>query len=296
MRTGIYITLLLIVAFSAAKAQKPLTMTDDSVKFGNTMCPGVWVDIPEVKLETVRSEWKKAVEKGTKSNALVAENEITIFGAILKDISDVPVNIFSEVQLQDSLVRLFSAVELSRDEFTKVNSREHEQLKKMLNQFAKDQYLKVAQDQLSKEESTLKDLEKELSSIRKEKEKLEKEIQSANTTISEEDYKLISVKKAMEVTDADLDIKSTELSTMADGDAKKALQSEVKDLQKAKKSQLKEIGSSESKISKSNTLIEDNKNAITENLKKQEEFSEKINTQNLQVDKYTKKLKTIESY
>jgi len=296
MKTGIYIALLLIVSFSAAKAQKPLTMTDDSVKFGNTMCPGVWVDIPEVKLETVRSEWKKAVEKGTKSNALVAENEITIFGAILKDISDVPVNIFSEVQLQDSLVRLFSAVELSRDEFTKVNSREHEQLKKMLNQFAKDQYLKVAQDQLSKEESTLKDLEKELSSIRKEKEKLEKEIQSANTTISEEDYKLISVKKAMEVTDADLDIKSTELSTMADGDAKKALQSEVKDLQKAKKSQLKEIGSSESKISKSNTLIEDNKNAITENLKKQEEFSEKINTQNLQVDKFTKKLKTIESY
>lgn len=296
MKTGIYITLLLIITISAANAQKPLKMTDDSVKFGNTMCPGVWVDIPEVNLETVRTEWKKAVEKGTKSNALVTGNEITIFGAVLKDISDVPVNIFSEVQLQDSMVRLFSAVEMRRDEFTKVNSKEHEQLKKALKQFAKDQYVKVAQDQLSKEESTLTDLEKELSSIRKEKEKLEKEIQSANTTISEEDYKLASVKKAMEVTDADLDSKSTELSTMADGDAKKATQSEVKDLQKEKKSQLKDIGSSESKISKSNTLIGDNNNAILENLKKQEALVEKINTQKLEVDKYTNKLKTIESY
>ncbi|NTW25765.1 MAG: hypothetical protein HGA37_13800 [Lentimicrobium sp.] len=296
MRTGIYITLLLLFTITAAKAQKPLTMTDDSVKFGNTMCPGVWVDIPEVSLETVRSEWKKVVEKGTKSNALVTGNEITIFGAVLKDISDVPVNIFSAVETHDSLVRLFSAVELSRDVFTKVNSKEHEQLKKALKQFAKDQYEKVAEDQLSTEETKLKDLEKELSSVKKEKEKLEKEIQSANTTISEENYKLASVKKAMEVTDADLDRKSTELSTMGDGDAKKALQSEVKDLQKAKKTQLKDIESSESKISKSNTLIEDNNKSIAENLKKQEASVEKINNQKLVVDKFTQKLKTIESY
>ncbi len=296
MRTGIYIALLFFTMTSALQAQKPLTITDDSVKFGNTLCPGIWIDIPETKLETVRGNWIKFIEKGTKSKALVAVNEITIFGALLTDISEAPVNIFSSVEGKDSLVRLFAALELKRDEFTRINSKEHEQLKKAVKQFAKDQYVKVAEDQLSAQESTLKDLEKELSSVRKEKEKLEKGIQSANTSISEETYKIESFQKELKVTEAALDAKSTELSTMADGDAKKAVQSEVKDLQKKKKENLKDISTSENKVSKANTLIKDNKSAIEANLKQQDELGNKVSDQNLVVKKYSDKLKTIESY
>ncbi|MHC1776835.1 MAG: hypothetical protein AB9834_15640 [Lentimicrobium sp.] len=296
MRTGIYIALLFFTMISAANAQKPLTITDDSVKFGNTLCPGIWIDIPETKLETVRSSWIKYIEKGTKSKAIVTGNEITLFGALLSDISEAPVNIFSAAEGKDSLVRLFAALELKRDEFTMINSKEHEQLKKAVKQFAKDQYVKVAEDQLSVQESKLKDLEKELSSVRKEKEKLEKEIQSANTSISEEKYKIQTVQKELNVTEAALDAKSTELSTMADGDAKKALQSEVKDLQKKKKENMKDISSSENKISKANTLIKDNNSAIEANLKQQDEFGKKVSDQKLEVKKYSEKLKTIESY
>ncbi len=296
MRTGIYIALLIFTMLSATQAQKPLTITDDSFKFGNTLCPGIWIDIPETKLETVRGNWIKYIEKGTKSNALVTGNEITLFGALLKDISEALVNIFSAVEGKDSLVRLFVSLELKRDEFTKINSKEHEQLKKAVKQFAKDQYVKVAEEQLSAQESKLKDLEKELSSMRKEKEKLEKEIQSANTSISEEKYKIETFQKEMKVTESALDAKSTELSTMADGDAKKAVQSEVKDLQKKKKENMKDIGSSENKISKAETLIRDNKSAIETNLKQQDELGDKISNQNLEVKKFSDKLKTIESF
>jgi chromosome segregation ATPase len=296
MRTGIYIALLFFTMIFKAHAQKPLTISYDSVKFGNTLCPGIWIDIPEVQLEKVRGEWKKAIEKGTKSKSLTTGNEITLFGAMIKEIYDSPVNVFSLLKSQDSLVKLFVSVEMKRDEFTTSGSKEHEKLKAFAKQFAKDQYAKVAKDQLSEQESKLKNQEKELASMRKDKEKLEKDIQSANTSISQEEYKIATAKKEMAVTDGTLDAAGTELSTMADGDAKKAKQSEVKDLQKKKKEQMKNVSTSESKISKSKQTIADSENAITLNLAKQDEQINIINAQKIVVSRFAAKLKTIESY
>ncbi|KAF0199345.1 MAG: hypothetical protein FD166_468 [Bacteroidetes bacterium] len=296
MRTRVFLSLIIILSMVTAQAQKPLKITDDSVKFGNTLCPGIWIDIPEVNIEIIRAAWIKTIEKGTKSKAIVTGQEITLFGALLKDITEAPVNIFSSIEGRDSVVRLFTALELKRDEFTLINSSEHEQLKIYVKQFAKDRYIKVAEDQLSAEESKLKNLTKELSSMRKVKEKLEKEIQSANTTISEENYKVSSTKKELAETEASLDDKSSELSTMPEGEAKKAVQSEVRDLQKQKKEQLKSISNSEIKISRSKTLIQDNDTKITQNLKDQEDLVIKTNLQEAEVKKYTDKLNTIKSY
>jgi len=296
MKTGIYLSVIFFIFISLAKAQKPITITDDTIKFGNTLCPGIWVDIPEVNVEAARANWKKTIEKGSKSKAIINGSEITIFGALLKDISETPINIFSALKNNDSVVKLFVAVELQRDVFTSINSKEHEQMKSMAKQFSKDQYIEVAEEQLSAQESKLKDLEKELASLRKDKKKLDEMIQSSNASIAQENYQIASVKKSIEVTDNALDAKSTELSTMANDDSKKAVQSEVKNLQKEKKSNLKKISASENRISKANDAIKDSNNAISLNLKHQEDVSFKINTQKLEVKKYSEKLKTIESY
>ncbi len=295
MKKGIFTALFLLAGLAVLYAQKPLTIETGIEKFGNTDCPGIWIDIPETNIETIRSNWVKAIEKGTKSNALKTNDEVTLFGALIKDIYEGPVNVFSKLSGRDSLVRLFVSVELSRDVFTTPDSKEHESMKSFAKNFAKDQYMKVAEDQLSKEEGKLKDFEKQLSSLRKEKEKFEKDIQGANTTISEEEYKIGSVKKEMEVTETTLDAKSTELSTMADGDLKKATQSEVKELQKKKKENMKDISTSESKISKANTLISDSKNGISANLKQQDEVSARIADQKVVVRNFTEKLKNIKS-
>jgi peptidoglycan hydrolase CwlO-like protein len=296
MKTYLLPILFLLISLSAAKAQKPLTISNDAVKFGNTECPGIWIDIPEVQLEKVRGEWKKAIEKGTKSKALTTGNEITIFGANIKEVYEGPVNLFSLLKGQDSLVKLFVSVELTRDLFPGVDSKEHAQLKAFVKQFAKDQYAKVAKDQLSDQESKLKNLEKEMSSLRKEKEKFERDIQSANSSISQEEYKIATVHKEMAVTDGSLDAASTELITIDDGSAKKAKQSEIKDLQKKQKDQMKNVNTSESKISKSKQTITDSENAITVNLAKQEELTNLINAQKTVVSRFADKLKTIESY
>lgn len=296
MKKGIFTVIFLLAGLAALYAQKPLTIEPGSEKFGNTDCPGIWIDIPEANLETVRTNWVKAIEKGTKSNALKTGDEVTLFGALIGDIYEGPINVFSKLSGRDSIVKLFVSVELSRDVFTTPDSKEHENMKAFAKSFAKDQYVKIAEDQLSREENKLKDFEKQLASLRKEKEKLEKDIQNANTTISEENYKIGSVKKEMAVTETTLDSKSTDLSRMSDGDEKKATQSEVKDLQKKKKEQMKDISASENKITKANTLISDNKNSISANLKHQDEVSASIADQKVVVRNFTEKLKNIKSF
>ncbi len=276
-------------------AQKPIEFTDDEVKFGNSQCPGVWVTIPEADLGTVSKDWKKSIEKGSKSKALVNNNEITIFGAMIKDISGATINIFSLVNGQDSLVRLFAAVELTRDVFAVPGTPEYENLKSLLKQFSKDQYITVAKDQLSAREKELKEMEKDFSTLRKEQEKMEKGIESSNTTISEETYKIATAENQLKETSASLDAKNNELLSVSP-DAKKALESEIKSLEKQKKSLEKEIASSESKIGKSKTVIEENNNALPVNQSKQDELGIKINEQRMVVSEHTQKLANIEAF
>ncbi|MCO5264462.1 MAG: hypothetical protein M9948_01035 [Lentimicrobium sp.] len=83
MKTGIYLSVIFFIFISLAKAQKPITITDDTIKFGNTLCPGIWVDIPEVNVEAARANWKKTIEK-VRNQKLINGSEITIW-ALLKD-------------------------------------------------------------------------------------------------------------------------------------------------------------------------------------------------------------------
>jgi septal ring factor EnvC (AmiA/AmiB activator) len=293
---NIFLTLILfLMGLTLTIAQKPIEFTDDEVKFGNSQCPGVWVTIPEGELDKVKKDWEKLIEKGSKSKALVNGNEITIFGAMLKDISGATINIFSSVIGQDSVVKLFAAVELTRDVFAVANTPEYENLKSVLKQFSKDQYISVAKDQLSAQEKILKEMEKDISSLRKEQEKLEKGIESANTTISEETYKIATAENQLKETSTSLDAKNNELSNVSP-DAKKALESEIKSLEKQKKSLEKDIASSESKISKSKVVIEENTKAVPVNQTSQDELGIRINEQRMVVSNYTQKLANIEAY
>jgi predicted nucleic acid-binding Zn-ribbon protein len=283
------------MGLTLVNAQTPIEFTDDEVKFGNSQCPGVWVTIPEADMGTVSKDWKKLIEKGSKSKALVNNNEITIFGAMIKDISGATINVFSSVIGQDSVVRLFAAAELTRDVFAVSGTTEYESLKSVLKQFSKDQYISVAKDQLSAQEKILKEMEKDISSLRKDQEKLEKGLESANITISEETYKIATAENQLKETSTSLDAKNNELSNVSP-DAKKALESEIKSLEKQQKSLEKDIASSGSKISKSKTVIEENNNALPVNLSQQDELGIKINEQRMVVSNYTQKLANIEAY
>lgn len=295
MKKTLLIALLFTISVLVVNGQQPIVISYDSLLFGETRCPGLWVTIPETSKADIEKDWKKMLEKGTKSKVLGTDNEMTIFGAQWSDISNEPVNIFSHIKEADSAVKLFAAVELHRDEFVTKNAAQYTALSNILNSFARDKYSAVAEEQLSQESKKLKDLEKSLESLRKNKDKLEKQIKSDQTDIDQENYRIVTTQKEIVETDRELDLRGTELATL-DGKERKAKESEIKSLQKKKSSSQKSIASSESKISKATTNIADNNTAIAVNLKEQSKIMTDIADQTMIVRKYEAKLNKIKSY
>ena len=296
MKSYLYLIIGFLFSLSVAKAQKPVSLTEDSVKFGSRYFPGFWLTIPEAKPEIVKTNWIKTIQKGTKSKVSIDRNEMTLFGAIIRNVTDGSINIMSRIDNADSLILLFVSVETARDIYIGKTSEEYEKLSAFLNKFGKDQYINIAKEQLSAEESKLKTLEKKLKSDRKNKLKFEKSIQSAKVNITQQNDKISGFNKELEILDISIDNASTLLSTMLDGDAKKSKKSELKDLQKKKKTLLKNINSAENSISKSDTSISDNTKNIEMNDDTQKEMTVKINKQKLSVARFQQKLKAIEAY
>jgi len=296
MKHFIYFFFILLLSFTAAKAQKPITLADDSVKFGSRYFPGFWLSVPEIKPDALKASWIKTIEKGTKSKVRFENNEMTLFGAIIPDISEGSMNIVSKTVDYDTLTQLFVSIETTRDNFITRNSSEFDNLSKYLKKFGKDQYIKVAKDQLSAEETKLSSLEKDQKSARKNISKYEKGIQSSNVRISQQNDKIKSANKELEILQIKIDNASTLLSTLSDEEATKTKQSELKDLQKKKKSLLKNINSAENSISKADTSIQDYKKDIELHEVTQKELGDKINEQKQSIAWFQQKLKTIEAY
>jgi len=295
MNRILYFAFIILTGISVAKAQKPITLVADSVKFGNRYFPGFWLGIPETKAADVKAEWIKAIEKGTKSKVTTDRNEMTLFGALLPNFTKGSVNIMSKIAEKDSLSLLFVSIETTRDNFVNTNSEEYAALSKFLMKFAKTQYTTTAKKQLAEEESELQDLEKELKTARKNKEKLEKNIQSAQVKISGQNDKIKSIEQELSTLDIKIGNASSALSVMEEGDAKKAKKAELKSLQKTKKSLMKDSNAAQSTITNANTTIADSKNEIELNLATQQDLAEKIADQKLTVSKFQQKLKNIES-
>ncbi|MCU0454802.1 MAG: hypothetical protein MUE74_00750 [Bacteroidales bacterium] len=88
---------------------------EDSLQIGNSLLPAISVVIPEVIYEKTLDAWIKTLQSGTKSKVVTENGEMTIFGAILKDVTEFPVNVYSRFVEQDSVVFLAAAFETRKD-------------------------------------------------------------------------------------------------------------------------------------------------------------------------------------
>jgi len=296
MKPYFYLTIFIFISLSVAKAQQPITLVADNVKLGTRYYPGFSLGIPETKAGVIKAEWIKAIEKGTKSKVYVEDDDVTLFGAILPDFYKGSINIMSKIFDQDTLTSLFVSVQTTRDNFVGVTSVEYDKLSKYLINFAKEQYIEIAKEQVSVESKKLKALEKEMKSSRKNTEKSEKGIPSYNNEILTQNDNIKNINKELEILDIKIDNAATLLSTMSDVEAKKNKSSELKDLQKNKKSLLKKVNSAQSSISKANIAIQDYSKDIELHDESQKELSDKINQQKIVLSSYQNKLKTIEAY
>ena len=298
MKTIYAFVFLLFIPIIGIKSQVPISVSQDSLKIGKSIIPGLTVNIPEANYEKTLKVWIKTLETGTKSKVVTENNEMSIFGAKTKDIVPTTLNVYSRLIARDSSLQLSASFELGKDKYIDKASGEtdYDKAKNFLRQFAKDQYIAVAEDRVDVEDKKLKDIQKELSSLEKEKTRLQKSIQSNNSTILSEKDNITVQNNELKTVSASIIDNNSQLSNMDDGPAKEERQKYIKDLEKRKKKALGTIESSENKINKSNSEIDQANRDIPTNELMQDSTRQRIVQQELVLQKYTHKLTIIKNY
>jgi hypothetical protein len=298
MKTKFTIVLLVLIPFFGIRAQKPIIISDDSLKIGSSFLPGLSVTIPEVNYDKTLKVWLRDLQSGTKSKVITENGEMSIFGAKIKSISPNPLNVYSRLVRQDSMVQLYASFELKKDQYIERASGAPEYIKAAdyLKEFAKGQYIELAKDQADTEEKKLRDLQKELSSLENEKSRMEKSIQSNTGNIASEKENITLQNNELNTVSTALAGQDSVLAKMEAGPAQKEKAGQIKDLEKRKKKALNSIESSEKKIVRDNDDIDKATNAIPQNEKMQEKVKEQIVAQEAVYQKYANKLKKIKSF
>lgn len=290
--------ILLSLSFIGLKAQKPITVSDDSLNFGKVTMPGITVTIPEVKYEDVLKAWTRELQSSTKSKLVTENNSMTIFGARIKDITPNPINVYSKMVNLDTSVLLTVVFELKKDQYIERASGETDlsKAKNYLKEFAKNQYLDVAKNQADAEDKKLRDLQKDLSSLEKDKSRLQRSIESSNKTIFSENENLAIQKNELQTTSDEIIEQNKLLGSPLADQVKKEKTNYLNDLEKRKKKALKAIESSQDKINKENSEIDKANAELPKNEKMWEQLNEKIGAQQTVSQTYTDKVKTIKAY
>lgn len=298
MKFKFTLSLLISIPFIGIMSQQPVIVSEDSLKIGKSLLPGLSVTIPEANYDKVLKAWIKDLQAGTKSEVVTENEEMTIFGAKLKGISPNPLNVYSRIVKLDSMLKLYVSLEVKKDEYIEKVSRNSEYIKveDYIREFSKNQYLDVAKDQMDQEGDKLRDLQKELSSLENEKSKMLKSIQSDEATILNEKDNITIQNNELNAVEATLREQKSQLAGMEAGPAQKEKSEQVKDLEKRKKKALNSVESSENKIKKSNNAIDKANSQIPQNEAMQEKLREQIITQEGIYQKYVDKLKTIKAY
>lgn len=286
-------------AFSIQGQVKP-AIDESSFKFQGDKVEGFTTTIPYVNPDDVQKSWIKAIQKGSKQKAVVSgSSEISIDQALLKAISDSTLNIYSKIESTDTAVYLFSAFKMYSGDFIQPGtfSSEATLARKFLFDFAKSQYSETLKDELKTEESKLKDLEKELKKMIKDKDGMEKEIAKYNNDI-------LRAQDEISGYEHDLGLKQDELGDQKRGlaaipaantEAVKEQKAALKSVEKDKKKIYRSIKKNQKKIVGYNNKIQQLEMNIQTNLGDQEKQRERIIEQSGVVQKASARMETLKN-
>lgn len=286
-----YSLLVLTLFFSVIKAQNPIVVSEDEFNFGTGTIPTYSVVVPEGDYDEILEEWIKYQESGTRSKVVKKNDNLTIFGAKVKPVSEDPVNIYSFVSDETGGVRIMSAFETEPG--TYASSAEYANARKYLFDFAKDQYVSLVNDQLNEEEKKLRSLKNELSSLENDRTRMERSISSSEETIEEETNNLEELRNSLASLTPQRYQGGDSASITGMGSASP---DEVKDLEKERKKINRDIKSAEDKIDRAERDMRENQRALPGNASDQEVARRKVEEQEKVVEFHSDKLETIKSY
>jgi chromosome segregation ATPase len=298
MKSIFTLLFLVLISFFGIKAQKPILVSEDSLNIGKGRLPALTVLIPEVNYDKTLKTWTRDLQSGTKSKIVTDNSEMTIFGAKIKEISPNPLNVYSKLTNIDSAIKLSVAFEVRRDQYIEKATGETDltNAKHFLMEFARNQYIEVAKEQADAEDKKLRDLQRDLSTLEKEKTRLQKTIQSETTTIVTEKDNITLQNNELASVTAEIIEQNKQLGTTTDNQTKKAKTDYINSLEKKKKKVQSSLESSENRINKANSEIDKANAEIPRNDKMQEQVNEKIEKQQAVYQKFADRIITIKSF
>jgi hypothetical protein len=278
--------------------QKPIKVLEDSVQFGNYIYPGFNVTIPEVDFDRSLKNWIKTQETGTKSKVQTENGEMTIFGAIVREITPAPVNIYSRLMNEDTLCRLLVAIELKKDQYIEPASGDIQltSAKNFLKEFAKSQYIDFIKDELAVEEKKLRDLNKELGGLESSKARSQKTARNKRNTVTDEQEKLLVKNNELSLLANEIINKNNEMIAMSVGPGRDAMTSQIRELEKRRKKLQNEISKGETRIRKAKSDIDQADRSIPRNEDEQAVMKSRIEAQHGVVQRFIDKLNTVKQY
>ncbi len=288
----------MMVAAPSLKSQKPIKVLEDSIQIGNWLYPGFNVTIPEADFDNTLKNWIKLQETGTKSKVQTENGELTIFGAIVKEISPTSVNIYSRIVNEDTVTRLLACIETKKDEFVEPASGDIQltAARDFLKEFAKSQYIEVIKGQLDAEEKILRDLNRELSSLQSSKARSQKTAKNKRGTVNNEQEKLQVRHNELSMLSTEIIGKNNEMMSMPMGAGREAMSTQIKELEKRRRKLQNEISKSENKINKARSAINQADRSIPRNENEQDVLKAKIDAQQAVVQSFIEKLNTVKLY
>ncbi len=226
-------------------AQEPIAVTisrDSSVGIVN---PSYSVDIPQVTLKDVESNWLKYIAKSSEGKALLVNGEFAQQNMMNQNISPNYFTFYSKLTETTKGVNL--TARLARNVIEAGNSNQPLAVQKYLRDFAVAEYRKAVVAELNTEENKLASLERDLAKVIKGQEKSTKTINvnersneravdavaTNNSDITASGEKITEQKKMVEQTAADPNATKGAQKTLNE------MESDKKDLQKANETQQK---------------------------------------------------------
>lgn len=291
---------MVILATISANAQEKIAvkMVNETMSLGTN--PGYSVFIPQAELQTVKKNWVKYLESGSKSKVELSGNEYIIKSVVKKKILTDTLSIYSLLNSEESGTTVLSFFEVDSLFFGPsatiegVNNLQAENaIRDYLRKFAIDQYKLAVKQTLDLAEDTLKTLEKDLKNMEKDEASFDKKILGLENKIidlkSENNNLDIRIKSHHEK----IPEKRTIGEEITDDDALKVHNKELKGMEKELTKMEKELNKNDKSVSSLESDIKDFQSEIVYNQKLQTAKKQEITDQETVVSNIGNKLKGI---
>ena len=242
-------TILFTVISHSAKAQTNIVVSEVMGFMSMGQQPGLEVLIPEAEKSSVENNWGKLM-KSYKAKVSTSKKSIEVFAdnAAIKAVSENTIDVYAIAQNAENGIKLVVFADLGGGF---VNSNQYKlsttALEAILRQFALDEMKRTVDRQVSAEEDILKDLEKELSGLVKDKQGYEKEIEKCKATILQRQMDIVTNESSQASKLSQLEFQRQNV-TEENQKLIKSLEKDYNGLLKARESYQKEIYKCQSTI------------------------------------------------